>query len=156
MQLIKSAVPASLDSNIIYQAGELSHAVHELLARRFKGAGISLTVEQFGVLAALFYRDGISQKEIGVMLNRDRTTMARVISNMEKNKLIRRVSDDEDSRIKRVYLTTRGRSAQKKAVGISGNVYAKALTGIGARHLKICCHVLTIMLTNVSAKDNIE
>jgi DNA-binding MarR family transcriptional regulator len=154
MQLIQAAVPASLNSNIIYLAGELSHDIHELLARRFKEAGVRLTVEQFGVLAALFYRDGISQKEIGAMLNRDRTTMARVISNMEKNKLIRRVADDEDSRVKRVYLTARGRSAQEKAVGISGNVYIEALTGINVRHLKTCCHVLTIMLRNVSAKEN--
>lgn len=149
MQLSDSRVPNALHANIIYLAGEFSHAIHEALAGRFKRAGLPVTVEQFSVLAALFYRDGMSQKEIGTILNRDRTTMARVISNMEKNKLVFRVTHTDDTRVKLVYLTGRGKSVQKKAVAISGSVYMKVTKDIGEVHLKRGRDLLATMIRNV-------
>src|SRR5688572_16086700 len=47
--------PDSLSSNIVYLCGEFSHVFHQMLTKAFKENNIGVTVEQFSVLAMLFY-----------------------------------------------------------------------------------------------------
>ena len=102
-------VPNSLENNVIFLADKFSHLFHHALTVAFKKHRIPVTVEQFSILALLFYKNGINQQEISVLLNRDKTTVARVIVNMEKNKLILRMTDRNDNRGKLIYLTDQGK-----------------------------------------------
>ena len=80
--------PISLQTNIIFSCGDFVHVFHRALTRAFKSNRIPVTIEQFSILAILFYQNGINQKEIGTLLGRDKTTITRIISNMVKNKVI--------------------------------------------------------------------
>lgn len=143
--------PTSLDTNIIYLCGEFSHGFHQALTREFRNRRILVTVEQFSILAVLFYKNGINQKEVGTLLSRDKTTIARVISIMEKNKMISRVTDKNDSRGKLIYLTNKGKSIQKKSVELSGGLYEKAIKNIKVSQLKTGLQVMRAMINNVNA-----
>ncbi|HEX6890396.1 MAG TPA: MarR family transcriptional regulator [Chryseolinea sp.] len=142
--------PDSLSSNIVYLCGEFSHVFHQMLTKAFKENNIVVTVEQFSVLAMLFYQDGLSQQEISDVLGRDKTTIARVISIMERDKMITRVTNKDDNRGKRIFLTKKGRSIQQKAVGVSGRLYLKALEGLKESQLKAAMKVMTTMTSNLS------
>ena len=142
--------PKSLDTNIIYLCGQFSHLFHHALTMEFKNQGILVTVEQFSILALLFYKSGINQKEVGTLLSRDKTTIARVISNMEKNKMISRVTDRNDSRGKLIYLTNKGESIQKRAVELSGKLYLKAIKNIKGSQLKDGLRLMTAMIGNIN------
>jgi DNA-binding MarR family transcriptional regulator len=144
--------PKSLDTNIIYLCGAFSHGFHQALTLEFKNQGILVTVEQFSILALLFYQSGINQKEVGMLLSRDKTTIARVIANMEKNKMISRVTDKNDSRGKLIYLTSKGEAIQKKAVELSGKLYLKAIKGIKRSQLKEGLRLMTTMITSMNSK----
>jgi len=148
--------PNSLSSNIVYLCGEFSHVFHQMLTREFKENDIAVTVEQFSVLAMLFYQDGLSQQEISDVLGRDKTTMARVISIMERDNMITRVTNKNDYRGKLIYLTRKGRSIQQKAVGVSGKLYLRALGNLRESELKTAMKVMGAMTKNLSQVETIK
>ena len=141
--------PLSLQTNIIFLCGDFVHVFHQALTRAFKANRIPVTIEQFSILAILFYQNGINQKEIGTLLGRDKTTITRIILNMEKNKVIHRISDKRDSRGKLIYLTGKGEAIQKKAVRVSGKLYQKAVKNIHQKDLTQAMTLLAKMTKNV-------
>ena len=143
--------PNSLSSNIVYLCGEFSHVFHQVLTREFRENAIAVTVEQFSVLAMLFYKDGLSQQEISDVLGRDKTTLARVISIMERDGLVKRVMNKSDNRGKLIYLTRKGRSIQQKAVAVSGKLYVKAIGNLKESQLKAAMKIMSTMTTNISS-----
>ena len=143
--------PVSLQTNIIFRCGNFVHVFHQALTRAFKANRIPVTIEQFSILAILFYQNGINQKEIGTLLGRDKTTITRIISNMVKNKVINRINDQRDSRGKLIYLTGKGEAIQKKAVLVSGKLYQKAVSNIHEKDLTKSMALLAKMLKNVDA-----
>lgn len=142
-------VPVSLETNLLYVCGNLTHALHRAMTATFRKNRIKLTVEQFAVLALLFYQDGISQKEIAMKLDRDKTTIARVISNMERSKMIARSRDDVDTRGKLVFLTTKGKALQQRAVEHAGLIYSHAMRGIGRNASADAIGTLTRIIKNI-------
>jgi DNA-binding MarR family transcriptional regulator len=144
--------PASLSSNIIYLCGQFSHAFHQMLTSEFKENDIVVTVEQFSVLAMLFYQDGLGQQEISDALGRDKTTIARVIFIMERDNMITRVTNKKDNRGKLIHLTRKGRSIQQKAVVVSGKLYLRAIGNLKESQLRAAMKVMTTMTANLSMK----
>lgn len=142
--------PRSLEQNVVYLAGEFAHRFHKALTGAFRANGLNLTVEQFSILALLWYGDGINQQEISERLGRDKTTVARVLNTMEKNQLIQRMIDPRDTRGKLVTLTTKGKSLQKKAVRLSGQWYAKCVGSLTSAEEKAGIAVLLKMMNSLS------
>lgn len=128
--------PKSLDENILYQISETQKLIHDVISQIFNEANFGVTVEQFAILALLWYEEGINQQDIATGLKRDKTTIARVVENMVKNGLVTKVSDSTDRRNNLIHLTTKGRLLQKDMVASSGSVYFDALKGIKQRNIK--------------------
>lgn len=143
------SAPRSLETNVIFLCGELSHHFHRALTNAFKENRIGITVEQFSILALLFYQDGINQQEIGAQLNRNKTTITRVITNMERNKMIVRVTDKTDSRGRLIFLTRKGKLLQQRAIRHSGALYMKAIAGLNRNSLEQAARVLNKIMQNV-------
>jgi DNA-binding MarR family transcriptional regulator len=143
--------PLSLQTNIIFLCGDFVHVFHQALTRAFKVNKIPVTIEQFSILAVLFYQNGINQKELGTLLGRDKTTITRIISNMVKSKVIHRISDQRDGRGKLIYLTGKGEAIQKKAVKVSGKLYQKAVRNIHEKDLTRGMTLVIKMIENVHA-----
>jgi DNA-binding MarR family transcriptional regulator len=142
--------PVSLDTNVLYLAGELTHVLHSALSATFRKNKIGVTVEQFSILAILFYQDGINQQELGSRLKRNKTTITRVISLMERNKLIVRATDKADSRGKLIFLTKKGKTIQMKAITHAGAMYMKAVAGLDERSVKKTAEVLNKAIRNIA------
>ncbi len=141
--------PKSLEENIIYRIGELSRLLHKKITAEFAAQNFGVTVEQFGILALLWYNEGITQQEIANTLNRDKTTVARVVQNMIKQNLIVKIPDQLDKRNKRIFLTQKGKTLQKEMVEASGAVYFKALENIPPNDIEHCLRVLGIIENNL-------
>jgi DNA-binding MarR family transcriptional regulator len=144
------STPASLDTNVLYLAGELTHVLHSALTTTFRKNKIGVTVEQFSIMAILFYQEGINQQELSSRLKRSKTTIARVISIMERNKLIARATDKNDSRGKLIFLTKKGKDIQMKAITHAGAVYMKAIAGLNENSLKQVANVLNKAIQNLT------
>ncbi len=127
--------PKSLDSNILFLIGKITKRIHGAVTQEFTNAGYDVTVEQFSVLAFLWYEEGVNQQRLAEELDRDKTTIARIIRNMEKKNLLIRIADKADQRNKLIYLTTLGKELQDKMVLTAGKVYTKALHSLSQSEL---------------------
>ena len=139
--------PSSLNDNIIAVCTEFSHRFTLALGRKFEEGGINITPEQFGILVVLLYKDGLTQKEISENLNRDKTTIARVVHNMKTKGIVKQVTDGRDNRARLIYLTQKGRTLQQAALNISGVLYMQAIGGIDEKYITAGIKLLQQMLT---------
>jgi DNA-binding MarR family transcriptional regulator len=142
--------PTSLEDNIIYLIGEITRLSHKRVSSIFNDNKFDVTVEQFGVLAFLWYQEGINQQTIANSLNRDKTTITRIIENMIKKNLLVKVPDQLDKRNKLIYLTDKGRSLQEDMIKSTGIVYMDAIEKLSEKDIKSVTGILQKMKNNLS------
>ena len=147
--------PSSLDDNLIYQIGEIARMVHKSVTDIFAERKFDVTVEQFGILAMLWYEEGIKQQDIANKLKRNKATITRIIENMMKRNLIVQIPDQLDKRNKLIYLTQKGKALQKEMVEASGMVYYQALNNIDAKEIESVLIILKQMTLNLKEIRNI-
>jgi len=99
----------------------LGFAIHRT-DMRFKLLGAQflrphgLTPEQFGVLATLCNRDGMSQRELADHLVKDRPNITRMLDKLQQKGLVERCPDPADRRIYRLHATTEGHDLMQQLV----------------------------------------
>ncbi|MFY0687231.1 MAG: MarR family transcriptional regulator [Cyclobacteriaceae bacterium] len=143
-------IPSSLEDNIIYQTGRFTKHFSERLTDAFKKAGHNITSEQFAILAVLWYQDGITQQQIATAIERDKTTISRVLDSMIKRNLLRREKSESDKRSKLIRLTDHGKQLQEKLVSISGKLFMQSLEGIEDTDVKSALKVMHRLINNIS------
>lgn len=122
--------------------------------QKLRAAGHDFTMEQGGALMRLLMKDGQSQIELSEFLGKDKTTIARLINSMEKSLLVVRVPSKEDKRINLIYLTNKGKDAQKAVVSSLQETLKEALQGVDKKEEEIAKKVLQKMHDNLCSKSN--
>lgn len=91
----------------------LLHRAQQMAANRSAAAlrDAGITLRQFSVLAAIAGQEGASQSSLVETTGIDRSTLADMVSRMEKAGLIARIQSQSDARAKAVSLTESGREA---------------------------------------------
>jgi DNA-binding MarR family transcriptional regulator len=82
------------------------------------------------VLIRLWERDARSQGELSDATFRDRPTMSRIIDGMEARGLVERHIDAQDSRVRIVRLTRKGKALQRKLVPVAQDIVERMVAGI--------------------------
>ncbi len=85
------------------------------LQEAFDNAALDLTKEQMVVLKKLTFKDGLNQNELAFLTLRNKSSLTRLLTKMEKKTYIIRKQDVKDKRIKRVYITEKGRATFDKS-----------------------------------------
>ena len=85
------------------------------LQERFNNHSLDLTKEQMIVLKRLHDTDGLSQNELAFLTLRNKSSLTRLLSKMEKKNYILRKQSKEDKRINQVYLTKVGEETFKRS-----------------------------------------
>ncbi|MEM7379849.1 MAG: MarR family transcriptional regulator [Bacteroidota bacterium] len=88
----------------------LDYYLHESLQKQ----GLDLTKEQMIVLKKLHDHNGLNQNELAFLTFRDKSSLARLLSKMERKDYILRKQSAEDKRNNEVFLTPQGREVFKK------------------------------------------
>ncbi|MBR9997871.1 MAG: MarR family transcriptional regulator [Cyclobacteriaceae bacterium] len=141
--------PKHLDENIAFLIGKASHLFYSRVTGAFREKKIDVTVEQFSILTILWYDDGLLQQEIANRLNRDKTTLTRVINNMEKRNLVVRIPDKSDRRVNLIHLTYLGKELQKTLTETTGNIYLKSIEGLSPDKLRHLVENLNTIINNL-------
>lgn len=136
---------------LIRQAGRVlrNRVQHEI-----RSAGLNYTMEQGAILMRAGLNEGMTQQALADFLEKDKTTIARIINAMEKSSLIVRVADKEDKRSKGIYLTQKGkeiRASFQKAILKTIN---EATSGVKQEDLAITKQVLQTINKNLIAFDD--
>jgi DNA-binding MarR family transcriptional regulator len=129
--------------------GKASTAIARRLQKKFNNAGLNITIEQWSVLYHLWKKDGISQQEICNATFRDKPSITRLVDNLEKLNLVKRVASENDRRINLIYLTKEAQQLQEETMAIANETLDEALEKVPSDKIDICKEVLQIVYDNL-------
>jgi DNA-binding MarR family transcriptional regulator len=129
--------------------GKASTAIARRLQKKFNTAGLHITIEQWSVLYHLWKQEGISQQELCNATFRDKPSITRLVDNLEKLNLVKRVASDNDRRINLIYLTRQAQKLQEEAMALSEETLNEALETVPPDKVDVCKEVLQIVYDNL-------
>ena len=129
--------------------GKASTAIARRLQKKFNTAGLNLTIEQWSVLYHLWKEDGKSQQELCNATFRDKPSITRLVDNLEKLQLVKRVSSKEDRRMNMIYLTPEAQKLQDQTMELASQTLNEALLGVTNGQVEIAKEVLQKVYENL-------
>jgi DNA-binding MarR family transcriptional regulator len=123
-------------------------AMRSALQRALKQAEFDITPEQYGILVLLREEQGLSQKEIGDVLFKDKPNISRMLDALERKRLILRRSSDRRSFA--IFLTEEGQMLADAIVPLQKQLEEKALSGLLARELEALESTITKIYRNIA------
>lgn len=132
--------------------GMASTALARRLQKNFKQAGIEITIEQWSVLYHLWKEDGLSQQELCSRSFRDKPSITRLVDNLEKLKLVKRVPSKEDRRINLVFLSKAAQKLQEETMSMADQTLNEALQAVSKDDIEVCKAVLQRVYDNLSPR----
>src|SRR6186997_3243443 len=129
--------------------GKASTAIARRLQKNFKQNKIDITIEQWSVLYHLWKEDGLSQQQLCDATFRDKPSITRLVDNLEKLKLVKRVASKDDRRINLIYLTKEAHVLQDKTMELAGQTLNEALGSVTAAQIEIAKEVLQKVYDNL-------
>lgn len=137
-----------MEESLGYITGRTARALGTRVNRNFSDAGHDVTCEQWSVLVHLWRENGQNQQDLATTSCKNKTSMTRLINNMEKHGLVLRVSNKQDRRQKQVYLTKKGRNLQAKLLKIVRRTLEDAQRNISHKDIALCKDVLNRIYEN--------
>lgn len=129
--------------------GKASTAIARRLQKKFNAAGLSITIEQWSVLYHLWKQEGISQQELCNATFRDKPSITRLVDNLEKLSLVKRVASGSDRRINLIYLTKQAQKLQEETMKLADETLNEALETVPPERIDACKEVLQIVYDNL-------
>jgi DNA-binding MarR family transcriptional regulator len=130
--------------------GKASIAIARRLQKKFNMAALNLTIEQWSVLYQLWKHDGSSQQELCTETFRDKPSITRLVDNLERLQLVKRVPSESDRRINLVFLTKQGVKLEEQTMGLAEETLNEALNGISAENINLCKEILQQVYDNIN------
>lgn len=131
----------------------LSNRVARLLTQFFaEKSGLDqmgLQPQHLGVLNDLWQEDGLRQQDLAISLIKDKATITRMISYLEEQNILLRITDKADRRTKHIYLTHKGKELRRHLVPKAEQATREATANIDPKELSICLKVLSKIYDNL-------
>lgn len=131
--------------------GKASTAISRRLQKNFKQSGLDITIEQWSVLYHLWKEEGQSQQQLCDATFRDKPSITRLVDNLEKLKLVKRVAAKNDRRINLIYLTKEAMHLQEKTMEVANQTLNEALSGVTNGQIEIAKEVLQMVYDNLNS-----
>jgi DNA-binding MarR family transcriptional regulator len=129
--------------------GKASTAIARRLQKKLNDAGLKLTIEQWSVLYHLWKEDGKSQQELCNATFRDKPSITRLVDNLEKLDLVKRVAAENDRRVNKIFLTKQAQKMQNQTMMLAEETLNEALESVPADRIEVCKEVLKIVYDNL-------
>jgi DNA-binding MarR family transcriptional regulator len=134
-------VPAAL---ISYSYRALQKAFARELADYHLGWG------HFAILVAVYEKEGRSQDGLALSRGFDKTMIAKSVVRLEEGGLICRKVDPKDKRVKRLYLTEKGRDLREEIQRIGHQLNGSLLEGLGPDEAEQAMKILRKIAINAA------
>lgn len=109
-----------LDNSLGFIINTAGRRISQLVSLQFNKYDI--TTEQWIVLNRLDEKDGISQKDLAKRVEKDQTTVTRILDQLERKGLVQRKTNREDRRSFLIYITVPGKSLNKTLTPMEAEV----------------------------------
>lgn len=113
-----------------YKIRNVSLLLVNKINQNFIKEGLDMTAEQLKMLVVLWKEDGMTQNELGESVGKFKTSVTKLVDNLEKRKLIQRRPHPSDRRSNMVCLTELGKNIKKQLLPIIEKTLEKAHNNI--------------------------
>jgi len=141
-------ITIDFDNSIGPWLGKTINIIDYHLLELFKENNLDLTKEQMIVLKKLHDHDGISQNELALLIFRNKSSLTRLLSKMEKKNYIIRLQNKEDKRINNVFLTELGKMTFKKTRPVIKHIIDKMEQNVSPSEKQQIIKTLKIIQSN--------
>lgn len=138
------------ENSLMPWLGKTSKMLRLFLKINFSEHGFDLTHEQFVMMAHLYHEDGIKQKDLAFITDRNKGSLARLVNTAEKKNLVARIPSTEDKRVNRIYLTKLGRCVFEKLKPVLDECESKVQEGLTQQEIKMMTSLLKKIQKNIS------
>ncbi len=125
-------------------------AIARRLQKHFRNEGLDITIEQWSILYHLWKEDGLSQQELCNRTFRDKPSITRLLDNLEKLQLVKRVPSKEDRRINSVFLSDAAFQLQDITIALANKTMEEALVGVSKDEIETVKNVLQRVYDNLT------
>ena len=122
----------------------------------FNKAQLDLTKEQMVVLKKLSFEDGLNQNELAFLTLRNKSSLTRLLSKMETKEYIKREQDSSDKRIKRVFITEKGKAIFQKSRPVIKNIITRIEDNISEKEKQEMIKTLKKIQSNFSSETELK
>jgi DNA-binding MarR family transcriptional regulator len=110
---------------------------------------VDITIEQWSVLYHLWKRRRHEPAGLCDATFRDKPSITRLVDNLEKLNLVKRVASKDDRRINMIYLTTEAQELQEQTMELANQTLNEALEGVTNGQIEIAKEVLQKVYENL-------
>jgi len=119
------------DESVGYQIRQTSRLIQRCLQQKIEPHGVTLGMWYF--LRALWHEDGMTQRELSLVVGTMEPTTLTAIKSMEISGLVRRVKNQDDRRKINIYLTERGKALKAELMPLAKEVVDNSVRGFSDR-----------------------
>lgn len=141
---IEPELRESLGARTMMTFKRISKILHQSMAI----AGLDITMQQFGMMTMIKHNAEISQQSIACAFNLNKSSVMRMIDNLEKKGLVRRVPDPKDRRINMLEITDAGEAIREQVIAFHVDYRPKMEKGITEEERKTYLRVLKKLRAN--------
>jgi len=120
---------------------------------RFSENGIGLTKVQWLLLKRLKEMNGESQHNLAFLTNRNKASLTRILTTMERKNMVARIPSKSDQRINRIYITSYGEKILKLAQPVVEEMIEEIQTGISEEERALVIKVLKKLMNNIKTEE---
>jgi len=138
-----------LDVAIGYAVNMVANKARQELENTFAINNYDITAPQWMVLSIIHENEGINQNELSKLSRKDKTNVTRIIEKLERKGLVKRVRDEFDKRVFRLYQTQKGKDTRSHLSELTSSLISKSTVGITDDEYGVCMKVLNKMYENM-------
>lgn len=130
-----------------YQVRLTNRLIQKLLQQTIEPFGVSLGMWYF--LRALWHEDGLTQRELSIIVGTMEPTTLSAIKSMERSGLVIRKRNEEDRRKINIHLTPKGLALKDDLMPMAKYVVQTAVKGFSEREFRTFLQLLGAIQDNI-------
>ncbi len=119
-----------IDKTLMPWIGKSMKVIDYFIMDKFSERGIGLTKVQWLLLKRLKDMNGEPQHNLAFLTNRDKASLTRLLTTMEKKNLVARIPNEADQRINHIFITTHGEKILRQTMPIVEEMIQEMQYGI--------------------------
>ncbi|MGB0930523.1 MAG: MarR family winged helix-turn-helix transcriptional regulator [Chitinophagales bacterium] len=139
----------NIETTLLPWIGKTAKMLRVFMSEHFKKNDFDLTTEQWILLKRLHEKDGQVQNNLSLITERNKASLSRLISTMEKKNYVARIPDTEDKRVNKVFLTTNGRKVFAATFEAMHEAVEELQSGISLEEIVSVIEVLKKLQKNI-------
>ena len=142
-----------LDNYLMPWLGKTMKYIDYFIADGLRDNNIDLTKTQMIMLFRLKMADGQPQHSLAFITNRDKASLARLITTMENKNLVARILSKEDGRVNLIHITKHGEEMLEKVLPVMREVMDQIQSGISEKDVETVIGVLKRIQKNIHTEE---